>query len=106
MGSDHQNASQIAVALFRDRPELVFAAGRILAWYDPDPGRQIATRSKNLRIRDGRCNRGGPDNANSGDALQPLARLARAMLRHDPFLDRSNHRLHRLKPAANTTRLV
>ena len=25
-GSDHQNASQIAIALFRDRPELLFAA--------------------------------------------------------------------------------
>jgi hypothetical protein len=52
MGSDHQNASQIAIALFRDRPELLLAAGRILAWYDPDPGREVTTRSKNLRIRD------------------------------------------------------
>ena len=31
MGSDHQNASQILVASFRDRPELLFAAGRTLA---------------------------------------------------------------------------
>jgi predicted nuclease with RNAse H fold len=30
MSSDHQNASQIAIALFRDRTELLFAAGRIL----------------------------------------------------------------------------
>src|SRR5271167_4310707 len=30
MGSDHQNASQIAIALFRDRTELLLAAGRIL----------------------------------------------------------------------------
>ena len=28
-GSDHQNASQIAIALFRDRPELLLAASRI-----------------------------------------------------------------------------
>ena len=31
MGSDHQNASQILVASFRDRPELLFAASRNLA---------------------------------------------------------------------------
>ena len=30
MGSDHQNASQILVASFRDRPELMFAASRNL----------------------------------------------------------------------------
>jgi alpha/beta hydrolase fold len=58
----------------------------------PDPRRKVTTRPKNCRIRDGRCNRGRPDNTNSGDALQPLARLARAMLNNDSFLDRSDHR--------------
>src|SRR5271170_5990224 len=33
MGSDHQNASQISVALFRDWPELLLAASRILPWH-------------------------------------------------------------------------
>jgi peptidoglycan hydrolase CwlO-like protein len=36
MSSDHQNASQIAIALFRDRTELLFAAGRILPRDEPD----------------------------------------------------------------------
>src|ERR1700686_641005 len=44
MPSDHQNASQIAIALFRDRTGLLFAAGRILPRYEPDPGRHIAAR--------------------------------------------------------------
>src|SRR5262245_44295644 len=90
-GSDHQNASQIAIALFRDRPELLLAASRIFARHDSDPGREVTTRSKNLRIRDGCCNRGGPDNTNSGDALEPLARLVPAMLRHDSFPDASHY---------------
>ena len=30
MGPDHENAPQISIALFRDRPELLLAAGRIL----------------------------------------------------------------------------
>src|ERR1035441_5335150 len=71
-GSDHQNASQIAIASFRDRPELLFAAGRILARHQPDPGREVTPRSENLRIRDGRRDRGGSDKTNSGDALEPL----------------------------------
>ena len=50
MGSDHQNASQILVASFRDRPELLFAASQILPRYDPDPGCKVATPSKNLRV--------------------------------------------------------
>src|ERR1039457_2427227 len=79
-GFDHQNASQIAIASFRDRPELLFAAGRILARHQPDPGREVTTRSENLGIRDGRRDRGGSDKTNSGDALEPLARLAQAML--------------------------
>src|SRR3984885_13029466 len=96
-GSDHQNSSQIAIAPFRDRPELLFAASRVFARHEPDPGREVTTRSKNLRIRDGRCDRGGSDKTNSGDALEPLARLAQAVLHNDAFLDRSDQRLHRLK---------
>jgi hypothetical protein len=51
MSSDHQNASQIAIALFRDRTELLFAAGRILPRYQPDPGRHIAARPDACRPR-------------------------------------------------------
>ena len=34
-GSDHQNASQIAIAPFRDRPELLFAASGVFARTSP-----------------------------------------------------------------------
>src|SRR5262245_66513584 len=49
-GSDHQNAWHIAIALFRDRPELPLAASRIFARHVSDPSREIATRSKYLLI--------------------------------------------------------
>src|SRR5271169_4422072 len=101
-GSDHENASQIAIAPFRDRPELLFAASRVFARHEPDPGREVTTRSKNLRIRDSRRDRGGPDNTNSGDGLQPLARLVRAMLHHDPLLEsiQSSSAPHEAPPPA------
>src|SRR5882757_6210648 len=70
MSSDNENAPEVLVALFRDWPELLFAAGRILPRHDPDPGRKITARSKNPRIRDDRCDRGGPNNSNAGDGLE------------------------------------
>ena len=45
-GSGHQNSSQIAIAPFRDRPELLFAASQVFARHEPDPGREVTTRSK------------------------------------------------------------
>src|SRR6478735_10726259 len=83
--------------LFRDRPELLFATGRILPRHDPDPGRKITARAKNPRIWDDRCDRSGPNNSNAGDGLEPLTCFVRAMLRNDPLLERSDHRLHSLK---------
>src|SRR5258706_10650031 len=97
MGSDNKNSPEILVALFRDRPELLFATGRILPRHDPDPGRKITTRPECLRV----CDDGGDGSraydANTGDGLEPLTGFVRAMLRHDPLLDRSDHRLHSLK---------
>ena len=97
MGSDNQNTPEILVALFRDRPELRFAAGRILPRHDPDPGRKITTRPECLRVGDDGRDGGRAYDADTGDGLEPLARLVRAMLRNDPFLDRSDQRLDRLK---------
>ena len=37
-GTMHEKCSQIAIALARDLPELVFAATRVLPWSDPQPG--------------------------------------------------------------------
>src|ERR1700686_1296417 len=87
MGSDHQNASQISIALFRDRPELLLAAGRILPWHSPDPGRQIATRPECLWVRDRGRNGGRAHQTNPRDAPQPLACFVQAMMSNNPLLD-------------------
>src|SRR6516165_5443895 len=90
---DHENASQVAVSLLGDRPELLLAPGRILAWHQPDPGREIAPRPKDSRVRHRRHDRGRPQNSYARDGFNPLARLVPAML----HLDRPNRRLQGLK---------
>jgi hypothetical protein len=52
----------------------------------PTDRRKITARSKTPPIRDDRCDRGGPDNPDTEDGLEPLTCLVRAMLRNDPFL--------------------
>ena len=97
MRPDHKNAPEVAIALLGDRPKLLFAPGRILSRYEPNPGRKITTRAEGSRVGDSADNSARANDANAGDALQPLARLIRTMLCDDPLLDRSDQRLQRLK---------
>ena len=83
---------------FEIGPSFCLPPVEILPRYDPDPGRKVTTRSKNLRVRDGGSDCGRTHNANPRDAPEPLACFVRAMLSNDPPLDRSDHRLPRLKP--------
>src|SRR5258706_10170718 len=82
MGSDNKNAPEILVALFRDRPELLFAAGRILPRHDPDPRRKITTRPECLRVRDDGGDSSRAYDGHSGDGVDALARVALAVLRN------------------------
>src|SRR6516165_377900 len=52
MRSDHKNAPEVAIALLGDRSKLLFASGRILSRYEPNPGRKITTRAKGIWVRD------------------------------------------------------
>lgn len=49
--TDSEQAAQIAVTLLADTAQLLLATTRPLPRYQPDPGREVATRSKRLRIR-------------------------------------------------------
>src|SRR5260370_32424346 len=98
MGSDNKNSPEILVALFRDRPELPFATGRILPRHDPDPGRKITTRPECLRVRDDGGDGTPAYDANTRDGLEPLTGFRPAMLRNDPLLDRFDHLLHSVNP--------
>src|SRR5262245_26922279 len=97
MCPDHKNTPQIAVALLGNRPKLLFAPGRILARDEPNPGGKIAPRPESIRVGDSGGNSARTNDADSGNALQSLARLIRTMLHSEPPLDRANHRLQRLE---------
>ena len=40
--SGHEQAAQIAIALFTDAAEPLSAPARMLPWNEPDPGREVA----------------------------------------------------------------
>src|SRR5262245_1932509 len=63
MRADDENASQIAVTLLGDRPELLLAPGRILSRHQPNPSRKIASGPKHCRVRYRRDDRSRPDDA-------------------------------------------
>jgi hypothetical protein len=48
MGPDHKNTPQVAVALLRDRPKLLFAPSRILSRDEPNPGCKITARPEGI----------------------------------------------------------
>src|SRR3974390_499066 len=93
MRPNHKNTPQVAVALLGNRTELLFAPGRILTRYEPNPGGKITTRPEGLRIGDSGGNGARANDADPVDALQSLARLIGTMLHNEPPLDPANHRL-------------
>jgi len=50
----HEQAAQIAIPLFADTAEPIPTAARVLFGNQPDPGREVATRSEGFRIGDAR----------------------------------------------------
>src|SRR4029450_8009106 len=70
---------------------------RILPRHQSDPGREIASRPEDSRVRHSRHDRSRPDNPDARDRPNPLARLARAMLHLDPLFDRSDDTRQRFK---------
>src|SRR4029453_3440769 len=97
MRTNNQDATQVAIALFGDRPKLLFAASRILSRYKSNPGRKITARPERLRISNDGRDGARTQNANAGNGRKPLARLARAMQCNDPLLHRSDQGLYSLK---------
>src|SRR5580700_5230101 len=70
-----EQAAQITIALLADTPKLVFAPARVLLRHKSDPGREVPSRSKRLRIGDA-CNQSCRQRrTNARDRVKPLARL-------------------------------
>ena len=99
MSSDHQNASQIAIALFRDLTGFCLPPVESCCGTSPArlPGRHIAARPECLWVRDRGDNGGRAHQTNPRDAPEPLACFVRAMMSNNPLLDRCDQRPHRLE---------
>jgi hypothetical protein len=72
--ASREQAAQIAIALLADTAKLVLAPARVLLRYEPNPGREVSSRSEGLGISnagDQSCCQRRPD---AGDRVQPFAR--------------------------------
>lgn len=70
---------QVAVSHLRDAAPAFLAAGRVLLGYQPEPGRELSPGTECLSVANRGDQRGGGDEADAGDGLQPPARGIRAM---------------------------
>src|SRR6266849_4095542 len=78
---------QITIALFADAAELVFAPARVLLRHEPDPGREIPSRSKCLGITNARDQSSRKCRADTRDGVKSLARLIRSVPSHDATIE-------------------
>src|SRR6266704_6306575 len=92
-----EQAAQIAIALLADTAEPVLAPARVLLRHEPDPGREIPSRSESLRISNAGDQSGGQRGTNARNLIEPLARRVGSMPGHDPAIEVQNLRLQRLK---------
>src|SRR6266436_5768112 len=82
-----EQAAQITIALFADAAELVFAPARVLLRHEPDPGREIPSRSKCLGITNARDQSSRKCRADTRDGVKSLARLIRSVPSHDATIE-------------------
>src|SRR5215813_2578927 len=81
--ASREQAAQIAIALFADTAKLVLAPARVLLRHEPNPGGKIPSRSESLRISDAGDQSGGERGTNTGNVVEPLARLIGSVPGHD-----------------------
>jgi hypothetical protein len=65
----------------------------MLLRHEPDPGREIPTRSESLRISNAGDQSGGQHGTNARDLIEPLARLIGSVPSHDLAVEVENLRL-------------
>src|SRR5262249_38912071 len=88
-----EEGAQIAIGVFADTGELVLASARVLLRHEPDPGREIPTRSKSLRISNAGNQSGGQRGTHAGNLIQSLARLIGSMSGNNLAVEVENLRL-------------
>src|ERR1700757_4692425 len=78
-----EQAAQIAIALLADTAKLVLAPARVLLRHQPDPGREVPSRSESLRIGDAGDQSSGQCRTDTGYLIEPLSRLVGSVPGHD-----------------------
>src|SRR6478752_3495124 len=86
----HEQAAQIAIALFADIAEPVLAPARVLLRHQSNPGREVAARAKGLWVSDAGDQGRSQHWADAGDRIEPLARLIRSVPSHDHPIELQN----------------
>src|ERR1700694_948346 len=86
----HEQAAQIAVALFADTAEPVLASARVLLRHEPNPGREVAPRSEHPWVRDTRDQSGRQQRTDPRNIMKALARLIGPIHVHDHAIELHN----------------
>src|SRR4029077_14172774 len=68
-----EQAAQIAIALFADTAKLVLAPARVLLRHEPNPGREVSSRSEGFGISNAGDQSGCQRRPDAGDRVQPSA---------------------------------
>src|SRR5262249_19521899 len=82
-----EQAAQIAVALFADAAELVFAPARVLLWNKPNPRREVTPRSECFGIGNARDQSRGQRRTDPRGRIEPLCRFICPMPSHDAAVE-------------------
>src|SRR4030088_1056974 len=81
--SGHEQAAQIAIALFTDAAEPLLAPTRVLFGNEPNPGREVTSRSEGPGISNARDQSGRQHRTDPGNVMKALARLVGPVPGHD-----------------------
>ena len=92
-----EQAAQIAIAAFADIAEPVLASARVLLRHEPNPGREVPPRPENPRIRDAGNQSGRQRRTDTGDIVEPPARLTGSVPSPDHTIELQNLCLQHLQ---------
>jgi len=104
--SDHgertsgEQAAEVTIALLGDIAELFLAATRVLLRHQSDPGREIATRSKDLRVRNAGDQRRRQSRANARQLVETPAHFIGTVPGIDPPVELQDLQAQPLKLVA------
>ena len=86
----HEQAAQIAVTLFADTAEPVLAPARVLLRNEPNPSREVTSRSEGPGVSNTRDQSGRQHRTDPGNVMKALARFVGPVPGHDHPIELHN----------------